>query len=538
MNTSIVNRLLFAALTGAGVLLQSGAHAASSVSVNDNGDGDIADSLCTLREAITAADNQASYHGCTFSGSGAPTTIAFAIGGGGVQTIDIGSRLPAITVPVVLDGLSQPGANCSSWPPTLTIQISSPSNGAYNGLTLNPGSDGSIVRGLVINGFENNTGYAGNFNAAINIYASNGNTIECNFLGTDASGSTNRANLRGVDINGASNNVIGSNGTARGYVSRNLISGNLFGQVDTRGNALGGNRISGNFIGTDVTGTQAMSGQGSADGVDVNANPGPASGNYVGWDGIGDPTLMRNVIAGFSGSGYAGVSMVVGASGNRVSGNYIGTNVTGTQAIPNFYGVSLGSNNSVHDNIIGNDGTQDAVSARNVISGNSFAGIDINAANGTRDNAVIGNFIGMNAGGTSPLGNGHYGLSMDYATANTLVARNWFAGQDTAIRFFGSGSFGGGATANFINNGNAADANLPALDSTDNCVIATTGVYVYAQGATVPNPNVFENNWWGAATGPNTSGASSKDASIDASPYLSQPATVCSDVIFRDGFED
>jgi CSLREA domain-containing protein len=524
-------------LIAAMALAASAAQAASSVTVNDDGDGDIADSLCTLREAITAADSQTSYHGCTFSGNGAPTTIAFNIAGSGVHTINVGSRLPVITVPVVLDGLSQPGAACTSWPPTLLIEISNPSDGQYNGLSLNNGSGGSSIRGLVINGFNNNTGVNYNFNAAINIYNSDGNYVECNFLGTDASGTTNKANLRGVDINSASNNVVGSDGAAKAYFSRNLISGNRFGQVDTRGNALSGNRISGNFIGTEATGTQAMSGQAGGGGVDISANPGPASGNFVGWDGVGDPTLMRNIIAGFTGNSYAGVTMVVGASGNHVSGNYIGTDVTGSVAIPNFFGVALGSNNTVHDNIIGNDGTQDASSARNVISGNSFAGVDVNAANGTRDNAVIGNYIGMNAAGTATLGNGNYGISMDYATADTLVARNWIAGQGTAIRFFASGGFGGGSTASFINNADGSNANLPAVDSSDNCVLGTTGVLVYAPGANVSNPNVFAGNWWGASTGPNTTGASSADGSIGATPYLTQPATVCSDVIFRNGFE-
>ncbi len=265
-------------------------HAASSVTVTDTGDG-TSNSTCTLRGAIAAANMQSTSGGCVFSGSGSPTTIAFAIPGSGVQTIDVGSQLPAIAVPVILDGLTQPGASCAAWPPTLLIQISSPTNGQYNGLTLNPGSDGSTIRGLVINGFNNNQGYAYNFNAAINIYASNGNHVECNFLGTLPDGTTAAANLRGVDINSASNNVIGSDGTAKPYFARNLISGNQYGQVDTRGNALSGNRISGNFIGTDVTGTAAMSGQGGAEGVDISANPGPASGNFVGWDGVGDPAL-------------------------------------------------------------------------------------------------------------------------------------------------------------------------------------------------------------------------------------------------------
>lgn len=532
-HTLRANSILFAAFAFA---CAGRVHAASSVTVTDTGDGTVNDSLCTLREAITAANSQASFDGCVFSGSGSPTTIAFAIPGSGVQTINVGSQLPAIAVPVVIDGLTQPGASCAAWPPTLLIQISSPTNGQYNGFTLNPGSDGSTIRGLVINGFNNNQGYAYNFNAAINIYASNGNHVECNFLGTLPNGTTTAANLRGVDINSASNNVIGSDGTTKSYVARNLISGNQYGQVDTRGNALSGNRISGNFIGTDVTGTAAMSGQGSAEGVDISANPGPASGNFVGWDGVGDPVLMRNVISGFTGSTLGGVNMVVGAQGNVVAGNYIGTDVTGTHAIPNFYGVELGSNPSVYNNIIGNTGAQDAASARNVISGNSFTGVDINSANGTHDNAVVGNYIGIGATG-APLGNGQYGISMDYSAANTLVARNWIAGQGTAIRFFGSGSFGGGSTASFINNSPGGNSSLPALDSRDNCVLGGTGVLVYAQGANVPSPNTFANNWWGANTGPNTAGASSADGSIATMPFLTAPAAVCDDTIFRNGFE-
>ncbi|MBS0439443.1 MAG: hypothetical protein JSS33_08565 [Proteobacteria bacterium] len=527
-------RLVAAGVAVIAFTLCSHARAASNVTITDAGDGTINDSLCTLREAIIAANSQQSFDGCLFSGSGSPTTISFAIGSG-LQTINVGSQLPPIAVPVVIDGLTQPGASCAAWPPTLAIQITSPTNGQYNGLTLNAGSGGSTIRGLVINGFNNNQGYAYNFNAAINILSS-GNRVECNFLGVQADGSTVAPNLRGVDINGSSNNFIGSDGTAKAYFARNLISGNSYGQVDTRGNALSGNRISGNYIGTDASGSVAMGNQGGADGVDINANPGPATGNYVGWDGVGDPALMRNVISGFTGSTMAGVGMTVGAQNNIVAGNYIGTDATGTHPIGNFFGVSLGSNSSIFHNVIGSDGNLDRIKARNVISGNTFTGVDINAANGTHDNAVIGNYIGVDAAG-KPLGNGQYGISMDYSGANTLVNGNWIAGQGTAIRFFGSGSFGGGATAAFINNSGNGTAGLPVLDSRDNCVLGGTGVLVYAQGANVPNPNHFENNWWGAGSGPNTAGASSADGSIAATPWLAFPATVCSDVIFRNGFQ-
>lgn len=508
--------------------------AASSITVTANGDGAVNDSLCTLREAITAANTHASFDGCQFSGSGSPTTIAFDVFGLSVTKIDVTSRLPPITTPVVIDGLTEAGADCTAWPPTLWIQIGNPSHGPYNGLTLEAGSDGSTIRGLVINGFSNNQAPYYNFNAAINIIGSNNNHIECNLIGTDASGTLNMANLRGVDIASASNNVIGSDGTVKAYYARNLISGNTYGQVDTRGNAPSDNLISGNFIGTDVTGTLAMSGQSNTGGINIGASQGAATGNYIGWNGVGNPALMRNIISGFTSSSYPAVSMDVLAQGNHISGNFIGTDVTGSMAIPNFYGVLLGSNSSVYGNFIGNDGTQDVQSARNVISGNSFAGIAINSNNGTHDNSVIDNYIGMNAAGTATLANGHYGISLDYASADTLVARNWFAGQSTAIRFFASSTTG---SASFINNANGSNANVPALDSSDNCVLGATGVQVYTQGGTRVDPNKFANNWWGAAGGPNTPGASSTDASIAAAPFLNEPASVCSDIIFRDGFE-
>ncbi len=520
------------------VALAAPAHSAlanGSVTVNDLGDGVIDDSLCTLREAIGAANAQASSNGCVFSGSGTPISIVFDLpSSSSVNQIAVASRLPEINVPVIIDGLSQAGADCTQWPPVLRVEVSSPTNGQYNGFTLNAGAGGSIVRGLVINGFNNNVGYAFNFNAAINIYQSNGNSIECNLIGTDATGTVASSNLRAVDINSGSNNIIGSNGSPKAYITRNVLSGNQFGQVNTRGNALSGNRISGNFIGTDVTGTIGI---GGGPGVEIGSNPGPASGNFVGWDGSGDPVLMRNIISGFTGTSNSGVLMQVGAIGNQVAGNYIGTDVTGTVAIPNFIGVELGSNASVYHNIIGNNGSQDVASARNIISGNSFEAIDVNGANGTRDNAVIGNYIGLNATGSAVLGNGTNGVSMDFATANTLVARNWFHGQNVSVRFFGSGSFGGGSTASFINNASGADTGLPALDSRDNCLLDGTGVQVFAQGASVPNPNTFANNWWNAPTGPNTSGAASADGSIAASPFLTAPALVCTDVIFRNGFE-
>lgn len=513
-----------------------------SITVTDAGDGDIDDGACTLREAIVAANTHSSYHGCVLSSPAAGTTTYIDFDIAGPADIQVASALPEIAVPVIIDGLSQPDADCTQWPPTLNVVLSDPSNGNYDGLVLGAGSSGSTIRGLVINGFDNSS--TDNFTAAISIETAY-NHVECNFIGTDVTGTTAVPNLRGVDLvstqpgggdDTAHDNVIGSDGTALPYIARNLISANDYGQIDTRGYAPFNNRISGNYVGTNVTGTASLTTNSSSDGVDIGGGNAPAYGNFVGWDGQGDPALMRNVISGISSPYYGGVTLEVGAYDNRIAGNYIGTDPSGTLAVPNAVGIMIGSNANVYHNLIGNDGTQDATSARNVISGNSFAGVEFNGANGTYDNALIGNFIGVDATGKNLLGNGSYGLSINFASVNTLVARNWIAGSPTAIRFFAIGGVGGNSTATFINNADGTNTALPMLDSTDNCVIATTGVLEDPQGSNVP-PTTFAGNWWGVSTGPNTPGGGNVDGAVTTTPFLHEPATPCSDVIFADGFE-
>src|SRR5207244_3407601 len=85
-----------------------------------------------------------------------------------------------------------------------------------NGLQINAG--GSTVRGLVINHFGGNPG---TLTGGILLQNQGGNVIEGDFLGTDATGTSNASNLRGIMILGSSNNTIGGTTTA----ARNIISG-------------------------------------------------------------------------------------------------------------------------------------------------------------------------------------------------------------------------------------------------------------------------------------------------------------------------
>jgi CSLREA domain-containing protein len=75
------------------------ARADAALTVNTASDADSADSECSLREAIIAANNDADYNGCASSGYGADT-ITFDAN----YTITLGSQLPAVTTDITITG--------------------------------------------------------------------------------------------------------------------------------------------------------------------------------------------------------------------------------------------------------------------------------------------------------------------------------------------------------------------------------------------------------------------------------------------------
>lgn len=119
------------------------------------------------------------------------------------------------------------------------------------------------------------------------------------------------------------------------------------------------------------------------------------------------------------------------STNNRISGNRIGTDASGSVALPNFFGVDI---NNAASNIIGtdSDGTGD-LGERNLISGNSHAGININGET-ARQNIIAGNRIGTNAFGSAAIANMGDGISINAAPDNriggtTAAARNIISGN-------------------------------------------------------------------------------------------------------------
>jgi len=134
----------------------------------------------------------------------------------------------------------------------------------------------------------------------------------------------------------------------------------------------------------------------------------------------------------------SGAGILLSSNGNTVQGNYIGTDSTGTVGRNNFYGILI-SNSS--NNLIG--GTTSA--ARNVISGNSFDGVNI----GGSGNQIQGNFIGTNASGTAAVPNGINGVNISISPqlTNNVVggtapgAGNLISGNQRGINLFSPGNF-------------------------------------------------------------------------------------------------
>jgi uncharacterized repeat protein (TIGR01451 family) len=369
-----------------------------------------------------------------------PDTIEFNIAGVGVQTIALASALPTITSPVFIDGYSQPGSSANTLATAIDAVLLIELNGAAapantHGLNFVAGSDGSAVRGLVINRFSGN---------GILINASGNHAIQGNFIGSSADGLTALGNaLGGVYVQtGPGGVIIGSNGDG----SNDLAERNLFAANDRQGGAVNGfnaniqlfnpaglNRVAGNFIGLQANGNASFGADSGVRGMQIRSPQ-----NQIG----GTSVAERNVIVGQIHGAIELVDVV--ASQNRIQGNYIGTNALGSAALGNNnFGVALfvGPVN----NVIGtdSDGINDAnegnlISATGLTAGNG-QGISItsNGVAPTAGNVIAGNRIGTDAGGTAAIGNSSIGIAMSLVGANlvggtTAEARNLISGNFVA----------------------------------------------------------------------------------------------------------
>ena len=412
-----------------------------------------------------------------------PAVIDFQIGTSGNQRIVLASALPDVTNTVTIDGTTQPGYSPQSMIPLIVIDGSRTGDPGANGLSIvssdsivqglaivNSGASGISVSGNHVSLRSNYIGFdpiartvgpnggdgitlglfttneviggpgagnliVGSLGSGINLpLLSTGDLIQGNIIGTAplggggsgiVLGALNLGNGGdGINIGGRSGSItIGGSVAGAG----NVISGSVGNGIHIDGGS--NNLILGNRIGTDAAGANPVTNGG--DGILINKS----NGNTIGGTAPGAGNLI-------SGSALDGIQ-VFASSRTLIQGNKIGTNLAGLAPIPNANnGILL--EQSPHSTVGGS-----TTGAGNVVSGNSFNGVNIDQPTAT-GNLVQGNFIGVDANGEGFLGNSGNGIRVKNAPGNSIldnvISSNNFAG----IFLNGSNSSGNLIRGNLI----------------------------------------------------------------------------------------
>jgi uncharacterized repeat protein (TIGR01451 family) len=351
----------------------------STIVVTNTNDG----SAGSLREALYDAANGV----CT----PLPCTIQFNLGAG-PYLIQPQSTLPQLADQTIVDGTSQPGY--SGVP---MIQLDG-GGAVLSGLTIL--GNGNTIKGLSITGFTH----------GIDVDA-DGNTIEANYIGLNPAG-TSTANQIGINVTANNNTIGGTTATQRNVISGNAVSGIRL-DLSATGNVVAGNRI-----GTDPSGTSArpqVAGIEIIDDADGNTIGGAtaAHGNVISgnstygiWvEGSAGPIIARRVSTTASGDGII--------DGTVIQNNWIGPDANGTAPLGGgATGITLDEQVSA------------AQISANVISGNAY-GIRLASADVTNA-TIIGNFIGVQPDGITPMANTQSGIDVTDATAS-LISGNTIA---------------------------------------------------------------------------------------------------------------
>lgn len=314
---------------------------------------------CTLRAAIEELN--------ALGPDATPHRIEFNISGAGPFTLLPASALPDIIVPVEIDGATQPGAACptNNTPATLLVVLDGSNAGslAY-GLRFHPGSEGSLVRGLVIGNFW----FYGLRISADDV------RVRCNHIGLSADGISAMENGGGGIHVSADNAIIGGQ---QAHAQRNVISGNNgSGIYISSGDE---NVIRNNYIGTTANGLSALP---NSYGLYVYG-----TGNLIG----GVNALSQNVISGNNDFGLR----VNSSNNNLIQGNYIGVALDGVSPLPND-GTGVEFLGSAVGNVLG--GT--AVGEANLIAHNINHGVTVKESGIgiPHQNSILGNAIFQNGG--------------------------------------------------------------------------------------------------------------------------------------------
>ncbi len=402
----------------------------------------------SLRYAINSANGNAGADTIAFA---IPMTDPGCVPATGVCTIHVNNILlvAADNAGVTIDGYTQPGAAYAAGTSPALIKIVLDGIGldtgqTYNVAVLGLNSGHNVVRGLsIINSPTNGivvskVGTTG---------TPNFNSISGNYIGTDPGGTADRGNAwDGVFLGeGSYSTVVGGLTPA----SRNIISGNDIEGVGIWGTMTVSNYVVGNYIGVDASGNTAL--PNVTNGVRIY---GGANQNIVGWE----TPAGRNII---SGNGYSNVRFAgAGTNQNGLANNYIGTNAAGDAALGGQIGVYI--LDGAAQSFIGG-----SISATgNLISGNSNYGVMVEG-DATLLTYIYGNWIGLNAAGTTALPNGTQGVLISNSLGvqiggPTAIMRNVISGNaHNGIEIHGTSATSNQVRNNYIGTNPAGDAAIP-----------------------------------------------------------------------------
>jgi parallel beta-helix repeat protein len=325
---------------------------------NDTGSG-------SLRSAIASANAH---------GSG---LITFDLGTGcGPHVITLSSPLPPITVPIIINGYSQPGAAPNDLDvgddATLCVVLESAGAAATRGLVVPASAADSaslFVEGIAFSNFSD---------TAIDLGAGSGHLVVGNRFGGNASGHALLPNGIGVQLDAAAHDstVGGDDDGARNILGGSTGSGIALFQ-GTHGNQVVGNLVGVGWTG-DAGGHFTNLGNGTR-GVYLAGHDNEISGNWIGDNvqsgvavangGATGNTIEDNRI-GFAwgttgpyGNGQAGIHFE-GAAGDAPGANKVLDNVVYDNATQGVW-VEIGQGNRIR---------------RNSISGNGGLGIDLDVS--------------------------------------------------------------------------------------------------------------------------------------------------------------
>ncbi len=385
----------------------------ATITVTGTGDTIAADASVTLREAIQSINQGSNVNAdvVAVGAYGTADTINFNIPGLGVKTINVTTTpLPTIVKPLTINGYTQGVASvntlANSDNAVLLIELNGTSAGAAaDGLTLGAGSDGSTIKGLVVNRFAGD---------GIGVQ-SDANSIVGNFIGVDPTGTMRMPNGTfpnagdGIRVENASNNMIGT--TALG--DRNVVSGNALDGIHIVGDLTAPatrNIIVNNFVGVAADGKSS---------VGNRTEPGPAprtaEGNNLfgieisggNLNTVGGTTAGSRNVVGLNG---AGIEVDDGGQSNIIQGNYSGVGADGITPAGNLlHGIVLRSSNGFGAPLGPPQANEPGVSF-NTIGGTAAGAGNLVEFNGTGGIAVFGNPVSVS--GQPNIGNAIEGNSV------------------------------------------------------------------------------------------------------------------------------